>query len=79
MAKSAAVKAVEEMTYEQALAELEEIVAKLESGENPLQEAMQLYERGQALVKRCSQLLEEAELKVRKLSGQELTPFEEEG
>lgn len=78
MAKSAGSKAVEELTYEQALTELEEIVAKLEGGENPLQESMQLYERGQALVKRCSQLLEEAELKVRKISGQELVPFEAE-
>lgn len=78
MAKSAAPKAVEDLTYEQALAELEEIVAKLEGGENPLQEAMQNYERGQALVKRCSALLEAAELRVRKLSGQELVPFEEQ-
>ncbi len=79
MAKTAALKAVEDLTYEQALEELEGIVAKLEGGENPLQEAMRLYERGQALVKRCSQLLEEAELKVQKLSGQDLAPFDEEG
>jgi len=67
------------MTYEEALAELEGIVAKLEGGENPLEEAMQLYERGQALAARCSALLDAAGLKVSQLSGDTLTPFEEEG
>jgi exodeoxyribonuclease VII small subunit len=37
---------------------------------------MSLFERGQALVKRCGELLDGAELKVRELSGDELTDFE---
>ena len=78
MAKSTGPKPVDGLTYEQALAELEEIVSALEGGQNPLDEAMQLFERGQALAKRCGELLEAAELKVKQLSGEDLTPFEEE-
>ena len=58
--------------YEQALGELERIVAALESEERPLEEALALYERGQALARYCARLLEQAELKVQSLSGDEL-------
>ncbi len=71
-------KPVESLTYEEAMAELETIVAALEEGNQKLEEAMTLFERGQALMKRCAELLEAAELKVRQLSGDELTPFAEE-
>jgi exodeoxyribonuclease VII small subunit len=53
--------------YEKAYAELQEIVAKLESGETPLEEALALYERGQALAKICAGLLDKAELRIREL------------
>ena len=56
-----------EPTYEQAYAELQEIVSKLESGEIPLEEALALYERGQALSKICARLLDKAELRIREL------------
>ena len=78
MPKSSIPKPVEELTYEQALAELEKIVTTLEMEENPLDEAMRLYERGQALVTRCSQLLEAADLKVKRLTGENLVTFEDE-
>lgn len=78
MPKATSPKPVEELTYEEALAELEAIVATLESEQNPLEESMRLFERGQALVARCNALLESAELKVRQLSGETLLPFEEE-
>lgn len=71
-------KPVEELTYEEALAELEEIVEALESDQNPLDEAMRLFERGQALVKRCGELLESARLKVQNLAGEPLVEFEDE-
>ncbi len=58
---------IDQMKYEQAFAELEGLVSKLESGEIDLDEAVQLFERGQALAKRCQQLLENADLKVRTL------------
>jgi exodeoxyribonuclease VII small subunit len=70
-------KAVEELSYEEALAELEEIVSVLESEQNPLEESIKLFERGQLLAARCGALLEAAELKVKQVSGDELLPFED--
>ncbi len=69
--------AIEKMNYEEAYAELEEIVSALESGEQPLQEALTLFERGQKLTKHCAELLARAELKVQQLSGEKLESFEE--
>ena len=76
MSKTASQKPVEELTYEEAFAELETLVNALEGEQNPLEEAMTLFERGQALVRRCGELLDEAELKVRELSGDQLSDFE---
>ncbi len=70
-------KPVEELTYEEALAELEEIVSALEGEPTRLEEAIKLFERGQALAARCGVLLEEAELKVRQVAGDDVIPFEE--
>ena len=81
MAKSSTKKAekpVEDLSYEEALAELEGIVESLEAEQNPLEESMRLFERGQALVLRCGGLLESAQLKVQKLAGESLTAFEDE-
>ncbi len=66
---------VEALTYEQAFAELEAVVAALEQQEHSLEEALTLYARGQALLRHCRRLLEEAELKVQRLSGGVLQPF----
>lgn len=70
-------KPVEELTYEEALAELEEIVALLEGGQGQLEEAIRLFERGQALATRCGVLLEAAELKVKQVAGEDVVDFEE--
>ena len=70
-------KTVEELSYEEALAELDEIVSALEGEQNRLEDAIKLFERGQALAARCSTLLEAAELKVRQVAGDEIIPFEE--
>ena len=67
---------VAELTYEQAFAELELIVATLETEERTLDEAIAQYERGQALAKHCADLLDQAELKVQQLSGGEIIEFE---
>jgi len=64
---------IENLSYEQAYAELEAIVAALESDQRPLDEAIALFERGQALTQRCSSLLDQAELKVRMLNGESLS------
>jgi len=70
-------KPVEELTYEEALAELEEIVAVLEGEQNQLDESIKLFERGQVLAAYCGTLLEAAELKVKQVAGDEIIPFEE--
>jgi len=69
---------VEDLSYEEALAELEGIVASLEGEQNPLEDSMKLFERAQALVTHCGALLEAAQLKVQKLSGETISPFEDE-
>jgi exodeoxyribonuclease VII small subunit len=66
---------IEELTYEQAFRELEAVVTALETEKQSLDESMQLFERGQALARRCMDLLDKAELKVRLLSGNELADF----
>lgn len=71
-------KPVEELTYEEALAELEEIVSQLEGEQNQLEESIKLFERGQALASRCGVLLEAAQLKVKQVVGDVILPFEEE-
>lgn len=63
---------LEALTYEQALAELEEITRRLEENPPALEETLALYERGQGLARHCAGLLDQAELKVRQLSAEEL-------
>ncbi len=77
MPKSASPKPVEQLSYEAAFAELQTIIEALEGEQGSLDEATSLYERGQSLVKRCAELLDQAELKVKKLSGSDLASFEE--
>jgi exodeoxyribonuclease VII small subunit len=66
---------VDQLTYEQAFAELEASVAALESGQHPLDETLRLFERGQELVRHCASLLDHAELKVQRLNGEVLEEF----
>jgi len=61
-------KSVEDLNYEKAFQELKDLVQKLESDDLKLEEGLQLYERGQLLVERCTQLLTEAELKIKEIS-----------
>lgn len=60
-------KPVDELTFEEAFAELEQTVAKLESGDLTLEESLALFERGQALATHCGVQLDTAELKVQQL------------
>jgi exodeoxyribonuclease VII small subunit len=71
-----ALPAMDELSYEQALAELETIVSSLESSRLPLEQTMALYERGQALTRHCMELLDKAELRVKKLSGESLVDMQ---
>ncbi len=66
---------IDQLTYEQAFTELEAIVTALESDQRSLEEALSLFERGQALASYCASLLDQADLKVQQLSGGNLTDF----
>lgn len=59
---------VDELTYEQALTALEDVVTRLERGDVPLDESIALYERGAALKERCDGLLQQAEMKVAQIT-----------
>lgn len=69
---------IEDLSYEQAFAELEMVVSTLESEEHGLDESLAQFERGQALARHCTTLLEKAELKIQQISGEDLIPFETE-
>lgn len=58
-------------TYEQAIKRLEEITAKMETGEISLEESMQLFEEGTKLSALCNQYLNEAEQKITELTKDE--------
>ncbi len=59
--------AIETLSFDDALAQLQRTVAELEAGGQPLEEAIALYERGVALQGRCERLLGDAELRVQQL------------
>jgi exodeoxyribonuclease VII small subunit len=59
----------DEITFEQALAELDRIVRELEDGKIGLQESLNRYEQGVALLKKCYTQLQEAEQRIRELVG----------
>ena len=59
---------VEQMRFEEALAELEQIVSRLEAGDLTLEESLQLFERGQTLAAHCNKQLQAASLRVEQLT-----------
>jgi exodeoxyribonuclease VII small subunit len=59
---------VKKLSFEKALAELEQIVQKLERGDVALEESVTIYERGEALKRRCEELLRQAEARVEKIT-----------
>jgi exodeoxyribonuclease VII small subunit len=59
--------AIDALSFDDALAELQRTVAELEAGGQPLEAAIALYERGVALQARCERLLADAELRVQQL------------
>lgn len=58
---------IAELSFEDALAQLESIVSELESGRAPLEKSIALYERGAALKAHCEKRLEAARLRVEKI------------
>ena len=59
---------IKKMPFERAIEELESIVKDLEGGKVPLEQSVALYERGEALKKRCEELLRQAEARVEKIT-----------
>ena len=66
----------ETLSYEDAFARLEQILARLEGGDLPLEQSLALFEQGAGLAAYCTRKLDEAELRVRQwLPGDETAPL----
>ena len=68
MAENSKQAAVAKLTFEQAIEELETIVKRLEDGKVPLEESVEIYERGETLKRHCEELLRKAEARVDKIT-----------
>ena len=77
--KLTAGQAVPPESFEQAMAELAQLVTQMESGQLPLEASVAAYARGSELVKYCAQQLEKVESQVKVLEGDMLKPFTVEG
>ncbi len=66
-------------SFEQAMAELAQLVTRMESGQLPLEASVAAYARGSELVKYCAAQLEKVESQVKVLEGDMLKPFAAEG
>jgi len=67
----------ENWSFEQAYSELDSVLAQLESGDVPLEDAVILYERGRRLAAHCQALLDQAELRISRLHDDgSITPHE---
>jgi len=63
------------LTFEAALAELEQVVADMEGGKLPLEESLVAYQRGAELLRQCRSRLDDAQQQVRILEGGSLNDF----
>lgn len=68
MTEEAGEAAIEGLSFEEALKQLEQIVRSLETGETPLAEAIAVYERGNRLRQHCSRLLNQAKERIEKIN-----------
>jgi len=68
-----------EVSYEEAVRQLEEILNKIESGEIGLEESIGEYERGVGLIKRCRGILDQAEQRIEHLDSKRLEALGEGG
>lgn len=71
--------ATDALSFEQALAELEHIVAQMESGELSLEQSLHSYQRGAQLLQRCQGALKDAQQQVKILEGGVLQDFTADG
>jgi len=73
MAKNKQDNGLDNLSFEEAIKELTNIVGKIEQGEIPLQDSLEQYEKGMALIKRCRGILQQAEKRIEKISKEEET------
>lgn len=66
------------MTFEQRMARLEQIVRVMERGDAPLEESLKLFQEGTELIRSCQALLDEAQLQVTKVTADAQEGFREE-
>ena len=59
---------IQTLAFEKAMAELEQIVGRLEKGEVTLEDSIRIYERGEALRRHCEHLLHSAEMRIEKIT-----------
>ena len=84
-AMSSAPPAIADMTFEDALRSLEDVVRRLESGEVPLDQSIELYERGEALRAHCQGRLDSAQARIEKIvagpdgRASHTVPFDSDG
>jgi exodeoxyribonuclease VII small subunit len=71
MAKEEIKNDISKLTFEQAIKQLTEIVGKIEQGKIPLQDSLEQYEKGMALIKHCKGILEKAEKRIEKISKED--------
>jgi exodeoxyribonuclease VII small subunit len=76
MAKNTAPKPVAELSFEQALDELDALVRRMEAGELSLDDSIAAYRRGAELSRYCQSRLAAAEQEIKKLDGELLTPLD---
>ena len=69
----------DKLSYEDAVSELEEIIERIEQGEIGLEESLEAYKRGAALIQRCRSLIEVAEQQVKKVTLATLTDEQRKG
>ena len=62
---------ITELGFEESIKELTNIVGKIEQGQIPLQDSLQQYERGMALIKHCRTILQKAEKRIEKITESE--------
>jgi exodeoxyribonuclease VII small subunit len=71
MAKSKNPNGIDNLSFEEAIKELTNIVGKIEQGRIPLQDSLAQYEKGMALIKHCRTILQKAEKRIEKISKEE--------
>jgi exodeoxyribonuclease VII small subunit len=62
---------IEKLTFEQSIKALTEIVSKVETGQVPLQESLDQYEKGMAVIAHCRRILQQAEKRIERISAEQ--------